>query len=774
MNVLHPGIALAGVAAVALPIIIHLLFRRRRIPLDWAAMDLLREAVRRTNRRLKLEQWTVLALRALAVLLAGLGLSVPFIGDAGLLADVSRTWIVVVDDGATSGLRVGSEPELERLKDEAARLLAERGPRDRVGIVLASTPPRLLLAPTGDLAQFERELEAVTPSETPSDLRGALLLARGAIDGDGPGGAPGDGRIIIASAFRTGSLEAGTSQPTADGGGTRDRSAAADATRILAPLPARDAPVDVRVSRVEARPAPAGGTVSVRATLARQGGSLEEQSTEVRASADGFAAPTPRRVAWERGQSEAFVEFQLAPVAAGASDARRASIEVSVGDDPLQVGNSAWTVIDVRSDVDVGVVGRRGTLDVSDLEKVPASLWVSRALSPSVGSGMLVRDIDPSTCDARSLIGLDAVVVTRPDLLSQQSCDALGEFVRGGGIAIVIPAGEARVQAWATTLLPRLGVSMTVDPEASILATPATLAEEQPAARILASIRPELPALVAPITATKVSAIRQYDAADVVLAFSDGSPFVAAQMPRLVGSSSVERASDIDASSSLSERGQGLVVLFAAAPELGWTNLPVKPLMVPLFQEIVRTAIQLSASREQVVVGERVRGNPGLRMRGPAGSTIVVEQDGMSAEAVRASGMLRGEDGTLIAVNARESSLGLLPVTEDAVRAALRGTGTIAFRSLEKPADGGAASGIGETRGEEREAQRSRIAFLVLVFALAALLFEGFLSRVFSHASLARSGSNTELVSTIGRVRPRGLGAGRAAVGQAEPAGGRR
>jgi hypothetical protein len=773
MNVLHPGIALAGVAAVALPIIIHLLFRRRRIPLDWAAMDLLREAVRRTNRRLKLEQWTVLALRALAVLLAGLGLSVPFVGDAGLLADVSRTWIVVLDDGATSGVRVGSEPELARLKDEAARLVAERGPRDRVGIVLASTPPRLLLAPTGDLAQFERELEAVTPSETPSDLRGAVLLARGAIEGDGPRGAAGDGRIVIASAFRTGSIEAGTSQPTADGGGTRDRSAA-DATKIIAPLPARDAPVDVRVSRIEARPAPTGGTVAVRATLARQGGSLEEQSTDVRASGDGFAPSPARRVSWERGQSEAFVEFQLSPVAAGTSDVRRASIEVSVGDDALQVGNSAWTVVDVRSDVDVGVIGRRGTLDVSDLEKVPASLWVSRALSPSVGSGMLVREIDPSTCDARALVGLDAVVVTRPDLLSQQSCDALGEFVRGGGIAIVIPAGEARVQAWATMLLPRLGVTMTVDPEASILANPATLAEEQPAARILASIRPELPALVAPISATKVSVIRQFDAADVVLAFSDGSPFVAAQMPRLSDSSPAEGGPGVGSPSSTPERGQGLVVLFASAPELGWTNLPVKPLMVPLFQEIVRTAIQLSASREQVVVGERVRAIPGLRMRGPAGSTIVIEQDGMSAEAVRASGMLRGEDGTLIAVNARESSLGLLPVTEDAVRAALRGTGTIAFRSLEKPTADGAAPGAGETRGEEREAQRSRIAFLVLVLALAALLFEGFLSRVFSHASLARSGTNTELVSTIGRVRPRGSGAARTAVGQAEPAGGRR
>ena len=36
MGFLHPAIAWAGVASVALPIIIHLLFRRRRVAIEWA------------------------------------------------------------------------------------------------------------------------------------------------------------------------------------------------------------------------------------------------------------------------------------------------------------------------------------------------------------------------------------------------------------------------------------------------------------------------------------------------------------------------------------------------------------------------------------------------------------------------------------------------------------------------------------------------------------------------------------------------------------------
>ena len=51
-----PGLALAAGAAVAVPVAIHLLLRRRRLPVEWAAMELLREAIRRVERRRRLER----------------------------------------------------------------------------------------------------------------------------------------------------------------------------------------------------------------------------------------------------------------------------------------------------------------------------------------------------------------------------------------------------------------------------------------------------------------------------------------------------------------------------------------------------------------------------------------------------------------------------------------------------------------------------------------------------------------------------------------------
>jgi hypothetical protein len=766
MNFLHPGIAIAGAAAVALPIVIHLLFRRRRIPLDWAAMDLLREAVRRMNRKLRLEQWTVLALRALAVLFVGLGLAVPFIGKAGVFDDRGRVWIVVVDDGLTSGVRTGAsdgrgEAEIERVKDEAARILAERGARDRAGIVLASSPPRVLLMPTGDPEQFARALDTIDASESPSDVRGALQLARESALQEGVRVA--DVRIVLASAFRLGSI------PSSEDGvldsSPRGATNLGEETRVqvISLAPARDAPVDVRVRSVEARPAPSGGLVAVRAVLMREGGSLEEQTTEVRATGDGFATPASRRVTWERGQAEAVVEFQLTAMTAGASDARRAAIEVRIADDALQPGNASWTVVDVRSEVDVGVVGRRGTLDAADLDKVPASLWISRALSPSIGSGMRVRDIDPSSCDARALVGLDAVVVARPDLLSTQSCDEIGAFVRAGGVAVIVPSGESRAQSWAGVLLSRLGVPFSVAAEAIDLAQPLLLAEEQPPSRLLATLRPELSSLVAPVTVDRLVPIEGHDVGDVVLSFADGTPLLVARVP-------AENA----AGGRALDSPDGLILLFAVAPELSWTNLPVKPLMVPLFQEIVRTALQISASRGNALVGERIRANAGVQFRGSDDRVTAIGSDGVSVEPIRRAGILRGEDGSMIAVNHEGASLSLVPRTEDDVRLALRDLGVFTFRSIgPAPSSSDGLDAVG-AQGGARDVERSRLAFVALVLAMAALLFEGFLSRMFSHASMARAGSIGGVVSTIGRIRPRSSAPQRLASESREPIGGRR
>ena len=65
MTLVTPALAIAGLCAIAIPILIHLLMRQRRRPIPFAAMRFLIEAFRKHKRRLQLEQMLLLAVRCL-------------------------------------------------------------------------------------------------------------------------------------------------------------------------------------------------------------------------------------------------------------------------------------------------------------------------------------------------------------------------------------------------------------------------------------------------------------------------------------------------------------------------------------------------------------------------------------------------------------------------------------------------------------------------------------------------------------------------------------
>jgi hypothetical protein len=70
---------LIGLAAVAIPIIIHLLNRRKAINVDWGAMQFLLGSLVSRSRRMLLEEMLLLALRCLLLALLALAMSLPFI-----------------------------------------------------------------------------------------------------------------------------------------------------------------------------------------------------------------------------------------------------------------------------------------------------------------------------------------------------------------------------------------------------------------------------------------------------------------------------------------------------------------------------------------------------------------------------------------------------------------------------------------------------------------------------------------------------------------------
>jgi hypothetical protein len=126
----------------AVPIVIHLLNRRRFQRVPWAAMEYLLAAMKRNRKRLRMEQWLVLLLRVLAVLLLIGLVSRPQLGGGGLIG--TRTHhVVLLDDSASMTQLSGSQTLFEKAQDRVRILtedLAQRRAGDVFSIVRTSRP----------------------------------------------------------------------------------------------------------------------------------------------------------------------------------------------------------------------------------------------------------------------------------------------------------------------------------------------------------------------------------------------------------------------------------------------------------------------------------------------------------------------------------------------------------------------------------------------------------------------------------------------------------
>jgi hypothetical protein len=117
LNFLNP-VFLAGLAAAALPILIHLFSRRRARVLSFPSLEYLQEISRRKVRRMRLRQWLLLALRVLIVAFFAMAMGRPAIrGGAGVVTRGSSTVAVVLDNSfsmsAADPRRSGESPPLD-------------------------------------------------------------------------------------------------------------------------------------------------------------------------------------------------------------------------------------------------------------------------------------------------------------------------------------------------------------------------------------------------------------------------------------------------------------------------------------------------------------------------------------------------------------------------------------------------------------------------------------------------------------------------------------
>jgi len=190
-----------------------------------------------------------------------------------------------------------------------------------------------------------------------------------------------------------------------------------------------------------------------------------------------------------------------------------------------------------------------------------------------------------------------------------------------------------------------------------------------------------------------------------------------------------------------------MVVLFTSAIDLSWTTLPLKPLMVPLWQELIAEGRRHASAAQVVVVGSQPdidrAGVVELRPIAPDGGalpgarSISVGAGGRTANPIERGGMFEMLDGSgrvqgVMAAVVDDRAASVAPVEHDQLNKWLSASGETSWT-------GSGDSGV-QRSGTQLISPRQTNSMAPLLFAMAVLLavLEAFLARRFSYATSAR------------------------------------
>jgi len=179
MSFLNP-IMLFGIAAVSVPIIIHLLNRRKFQKVVWAAMRFLRISVEQNQRRMRIEDMILLALRCLLLILLALALARPaFMSRASDVFGQSKvTGVIILDNSASMAVSDGTQTRFDKARSAAEQAIESMPAGSATAVLLVSDVVRgAIPEPTFDLNLARKIVREAPLTDRATDLFPAINQA---------------------------------------------------------------------------------------------------------------------------------------------------------------------------------------------------------------------------------------------------------------------------------------------------------------------------------------------------------------------------------------------------------------------------------------------------------------------------------------------------------------------------------------------------------------------------------------------------------------------
>lgn len=649
---------LAGLAAIVVPILVHLRQRERRDPIAFPSLMFLRRIPSRTAERRRITHPLLLLLRAIAVAALVAAFARPFWRQADpspAAGDVRRTLIVAVDRSLSMGYR----GVWERARDSIDAALGTLGSGDHAALIAFDDAAEILARSSADLASVRTVLGSLSPGSAGSRIAPAIRVARD-LAAEARGTAI---EVVIVSDLQRHALTGLESVERIPGATMRFVS-------VAEPDPANARVVQVDVDRrTEGRRT----RLAVSAPIASKGAAgrdtrvsllvngRELATTRVTLSASGMTTASFDPVWIAEGDGVAAVALE--PDALAADDTLRFSLSAAAG-------------------VPVLLLVPPGTSQ-------DEAVFLERALAINRSPALAVtvrRSAGPSAAD----LGQTRVVVAaNAGAVSTAGMTALRSFVeRGGGVVFLAgPAAFGTNAAWLPATIG--GVIDRISDRGGRLGQ---LDGDHPV------FEPFKEALARDFGTARFFRYRDLTAdssAQVAARFDDGRPAL------------------IDASAS-----GGRVIVSALGVGTLWSDFALQPVFLPLMQQLVAHVGQLRDEKRWYAAGEAAalpQGAGSLTLIDPAGGSQRIAADSVRTVALSAVGVYQLRSDVASAPVA-QLAVNPAPVESDLTAVAPAD----ALTQLRAPADSATAPTVAPLTAVEQERRQSWWSIL-LILALLAL-----------------------------------------------------
>lgn len=600
------SILLAGAAAFLIPLIIHLLNRRRIAVVRWGAMHLLQEVIKQKKRRVRVEQWLLLLMRILLPIILAMCLARPVLTALRSLPGFGKTSLVVIlDDSFSMRAPSSGGSPMDQAKAAIQRMTEELPRGSDVQIVLAGGSPRTLMEQSSiALELVPKALGDTQALAGPMSANDAFQAAAAALSK----ATNGAREIVVMSDFQQADWKAfaeGASLP------------ALEAVLKQEPKPAitfyrldNDITENLSIASLElsALVAAEGQPVGARVRVKNHGKRLW-QDVALYLEADGTRLRTTRITVPAEGEVTLSLTHAFDKVGDHA-------LGVRLEGDSLTEDNAAQAIVHVRHQINALIIdGHPGNEPLSG-----AADFIELALSPNMATAADSKDLVITTkVDERrfrdeDLRGKEVVILADVERLQGKRFTDIEKFVKEGGGLLVI-AGPDIDQSWYNRDFYRNGQGLY----------PAAI-------KGLGSVGPaDNPARILMQRFTHPAMTYFNDARGGRLQDAEFRTWITWEMKgdEVKTLFSLDRGAPVFIEKPF---GRGRVIAGATSANSEWTNLPLQMVFVPLIQRLVSHLATQGAGEAALLVGQPVRvglkdgkGDEVFELTDPTGKTTEVK-----------------------------------------------------------------------------------------------------------------------------------------------------